>query len=80
MNKKLSFYLAPYQKRMALGLSIKIIGTIVELFLPLIMAYMIDYIAPTKKIWILILLGIGMLALSLIAFLAMSLPIVWLPK
>ena len=68
MNKKLSFYLAPYQKRMALGLSIKIIGTIVELFLPLIMAYMIDYIAPTKKIWILILLGIGMLALSLIAF------------
>lgn len=68
MNKKLSFYLSPYQKRMALGLSIKVIGTIVELFLPLIMAYMIDYIAPTKKIWILILLGIGMLVLSLIAF------------
>lgn len=30
--KNLYTYLKPYRKRMALGLSIKVIGTVVELF------------------------------------------------
>lgn len=67
-KKTITVYLKPYQKRMTFGFIIKFIGTIVELFLPLIMAYMVDYVAPQKEIWLLILLGLGMLALSFVAF------------
>lgn len=66
--KNLYTYLKPYRKRMALGLSIKVIGTVVELFLPLIMGYMIDVVAPTEKVWVLVLWGLGMLFLAVTAF------------
>lgn len=47
--KKIFSYLKKYKWKMTLGLSLKMIGTFAELFLPLIMAHMIDNIAPTKK-------------------------------
>lgn len=43
-------YLRPYVKRMSLGLVIKFVGTIMDLFLPWILAYIIDTVIPTKKI------------------------------
>ncbi len=44
--KKLLAYLSPYYPRMGLGFAIKAVGTIVELFLPWILAYMVDSVIP----------------------------------
>lgn len=43
-------YLKPLRKRMLLGFSVKFTGTIMDLFLPWILAYMIDVIVPTENI------------------------------
>ena len=48
--KTLFSYLSAYKLRMTLGFCIKAAGTIAELFLPLIMAHMIDNVAPTEDI------------------------------
>ncbi|GHT95165.1 multidrug ABC transporter ATP-binding protein [Spirochaetia bacterium] len=48
-------YLKPYLSKMAGGLSIKFIGTVMDLFLPWILAYMIDNVVPMKQmgpIWL----------------------------
>ena len=39
-------YLRPYVKRMSGGMVIKFIGTVMDLLLPYILAYVIDHIAP----------------------------------
>lgn len=51
--KKIFSYLSPYKFKMILGFTFKVIGTFSELLLPLIMAYMIDEIAPTEDILLL---------------------------
>ncbi len=51
---------------MALGFLIKAAGTLAELVLPLIMAHMIDDIAPQKDILALSLWGVGMLACAVL--------------
>ena len=48
--KSLFPYLAPYGKRMGVGLSIKIGGTIVELFLPLILNHILDDVILTHSV------------------------------
>lgn len=70
----LEHYLKPYKKRIALGTVIKIIGTVLELFLPWILSYMIDEIALSKDIgqiflWsgIMLLCAIGALLGNIIA-------------
>ena len=60
--KTLFSYLAPYKLRMALGFCIKAAGTLAELVLPLIMAEMIDVVAPRGDVLALSLWGAGMLA------------------
>ena len=60
-------YLSSYKRRMSLGLSIKFIGTVAELFLPLIMAYMIDDLAPQKDVVRLIIWGVIMLGFAFVA-------------
>ena len=52
-------YLSSYKARMAFGLFLKAIGTFAELVLPLIMAYMIDEVAPTGNTLALWLWGAG---------------------
>ena len=47
MKKVLTVYLRPYYARMALGFIIKFFGTIMDLFLPWILAYIIDSVIPT---------------------------------
>lgn len=49
-------------------MTIKVIGTVAELLLPLIMAYMIDDIAPEKSVWKTVAMGFVMLACALVAW------------
>jgi ATP-binding cassette subfamily B protein len=49
MKRVVTYYLKPYYARMALGFIIKFIGTIMDLCLPWILAYMIDTIIPQKN-------------------------------
>lgn len=65
----LGHYLKPYSKRIALGTVIKIVGTITELFLPWILSYMIDEVAPEKNVARIFLWGAVMLACAVVALL-----------
>lgn len=60
-------YLRPYVPRMLLGFLIKFIGTIMDLFLPWILAYVIDNVIPLGKIGPVIWWGVVMLACSIVA-------------
>ena len=48
--KKVIEYLRPFFKRMSVGLSIKFAGSIMDLLLPWILAYLVDTVAPTRSI------------------------------
>ena len=65
--KRVFAYLKPYRLRMALGLTIKAAGTVAELMLPLIMAHMIDVIAPELNLPKIVLWGCVMLLFALAA-------------
>lgn len=65
----LGHYLKPYSKRIALGTVIKIVGTITELFLPWILSFMIDEVAPEKNVARIFLWGAVMLACAVVALL-----------
>ncbi|MDR2135013.1 MAG: ABC transporter ATP-binding protein/permease [Treponema sp.] len=43
-------YVRPCLSRMSLGLAIKFLGTVADLFLPWILAYMIDEVVPRRRI------------------------------
>lgn len=60
-------YLRPLWKRMLLGFSVKFTGTIMDLFLPWILAYMIDVVVPTENIDRVMLWGGVMVVCSIIA-------------
>lgn len=66
MKRTLS-YLKPYKKTVAAGLVVKFIGSIAELFLPLILKYVIDDVAPRKNLTEVILYGLAMLGFALVA-------------
>lgn len=60
-------YLKPYSGLVAAGLIFKFIGSVAELFLPLILDYIIDEVVPEKDTKMLVILGAAMLAFSLVA-------------
>lgn len=62
-------YLSPYKGRMAVGFLFKVVGTVAELVLPLIMSYMIDDVVPTGNVLALSLWGGGMLLAAVAALL-----------
>ena len=69
MKKVLFYYLRPYYQKMVLGFVIKFIGTIMDLCLPWILAYMIDTVIPKEKqshiyIWGFLMLICSALALT----------------
>jgi len=69
MKKVLLVYLKPYYGRMLVGFIIKFVGTIMDLCLPWILAYMIDTVIPNDEksriyIWGLVMLACSILALS----------------
>lgn len=61
------FYLRPYYGRMIIGFVIKFIGTIMDLCLPWILAYMIDTIIPQGTVGRIYLWGAVMLFCSVLA-------------
>ena len=69
MKKVLLVYLRPYYLRMVLGFAIKFFGTILDLFLPWILAYIIDTVAPTGDRRMIVLYGLAMVACAVGAFL-----------
>ena len=71
MKKVLTYYLKPYYGRMALGFVIKFFGTIMDLFLPWILAYIIDSVIPTGNISMIYLYG-GAMILCAIGALTMN--------
>lgn len=52
-------YLKPFGRRMLVGLIIKILGTVAELFLPMILAYILDSVIVTGRVEIVV--GYGLL-------------------
>ncbi|MCM1468055.1 MAG: ABC transporter ATP-binding protein/permease [Alistipes sp.] len=67
MKKVLTVYLKPYYLRMAGGFVIKFIGTIMDLLIPWILAYMIDEIVPTQSIRLVFLWGVLMVVCAFFA-------------
>ena len=67
MKKILLYYLRPYYWRMTGGFLIKFIGTIMDLCLPWILAYMIDTVIPGKEKSQIYLWGILMIICSVFA-------------
>ena len=68
MKKVVTFYLKPYYGRMALGFVIKFVGTIMDLCLPWILAYMIDTVIPQKEKAAIYVWGAAMIICSVFAF------------
>lgn len=60
-------YLKPYYPRMGVGFLIKFIGTIMDLCIPYILAYIIDSIIPLRQKNLIILWGMLMVACSILA-------------
>ena len=60
-------YIRPYVGRISLGVSIKFFGSLMDLLLPWILAYIIDTVIPTKEIPQIFLWGGVMLICSVIA-------------
>ncbi len=65
--KFLTSHLAPYKWRMLLGLTIKISSTVAELFLPVILSYILDNVIATESIGRVIFFGGLMLLCAFIA-------------
>ncbi len=49
--KKVFSYLLPQSKRMAVGLSVKTVGTLVELLIPYILTYILESVVKKENIW-----------------------------
>lgn len=60
-------YLKPYIPRMSLGLTIKFLGTIMDLLLPWILSHMIDEVAPLKDVGLIVKWGLIMLLCAVVA-------------
>lgn len=67
MKKIVSYYLKPYYLRMAVGFLIKFTGTLMDLFLPWTLAYMIDTVIPANQRPEIFLWGFFMIFCSVLA-------------
>lgn len=69
MKQIISKYLRPYFGRMGVGFLIKFVGTIMDLCIPYILAYIIDSVIPLGDrgrvlLWGLLMIGCSFLAVS----------------
>lgn len=64
--KYILHYIRPHLWRMAGGLVVKFIGTIMDLLLPLILAHIIDVVVPTEDVPMIILWGVAMIICSVL--------------
>ena len=58
-------YIKKHIKRIALGLSFKFVGTIMNLIIPFLLSYIIDEVIPTENIKLIIILGVVMILCGL---------------
>ena len=63
-------YVRPYSLRLGIGMSVKLLGTVIELFIPYILAYIIDEVTPKNDLRLVILWGFAMLGCALVTFIA----------
>lgn len=66
--KRVISYFRPYSFKVALCLTIKITGVILELFIPIVLSYILDYVVVTGKIIDIIMYGLLLILLSLGGF------------
>lgn len=64
--RKVFSYVGRYKLRMAFGLLIKVIGTIMDLAIPYVLSFIIDDLIPTKDIKKICLFGVLMIVFSII--------------
>ena len=67
MKQLVTRYLKPYYPRMGVGFLIKFIGTVMDLCIPYILAYIIDSIIPLRQKNLILLWGMLMAACSVLA-------------
>ena len=67
--KQIFSYLIPYRARMALGFSIKVAATIVELLIPWALSIMVDKVIPTENIGFVFAWGGVMILFAILALL-----------
>lgn len=65
--RKILGYIKPYTLRMTFGFSIKFLGTIMDLLIPWVLAYIIDEVIPQKSIDKVLMWGAMMLLFSVLA-------------
>ena len=68
--KRVFAYLKPYFRRMSVGLFIKFLGTIMDLMLPWLLAFIIDEVVPDQDISKVVLYGGVMFACAIVAIIA----------
>lgn len=67
MKTIFTHYLKPFYTRMVYGFLIKFTGALMDLFLPWILAYMIDSVIPSRNRTNIYLWGVGMITCSILA-------------
>ena len=60
-------YLYPIRKRLAMGIGVKTVGTLAELFIPFLLTYILDNVINTGSVTKILLYGLIMAACALIA-------------
>ncbi len=61
-------YIKPYKIKMIIGTSIKFIGAVMDLFIPYLLAHIIDNVVPLKDPKLIFLWGGGMILFSILAW------------
>ena len=67
MKRIIGYYLRPYYGRMAIGFLIKFLGAVMDLFIPWILAYVIDNVIPVGSLRLIFLWGGIMFVCSILA-------------
>ena len=65
--KRIFSYLSPYKMRMAIGISIKVLGTLAELLIPFILTYILENVIITMDISKIVIYGVVMVVCSVLA-------------
>ena len=65
--KRIFSYLSPYKMRMAIGISIKVLGTLAELLIPFILTYILENVISAMDISKIVIYGVVMVVCSVLA-------------
>ncbi len=65
--KRILSYLKPFKARMAVGFSIKVIGTVAELLLPFILSYILENVINTLNVGKIVFYGVVMMLCAAVA-------------